>query len=131
LIIKMNIIRKIKLESLGYYKFIDIEKELVCFINDNFLNLVKVTFLEYTDYIFYFKENKLIFEYDLDENWIQLNESIWSVFITKFDYKYEEIRDLIKDIVKYYYNLYVKQVYNLSNLKIELIEYLQNNLNKF
>ena len=127
----MNIIRKIKLESLGYYKFIDIEKELVCFINDNFLNLVKVTFLEYTDYIFYFKENKLIFEYDLDENWIQLNESIWSVFITKFDYKYEEIRDLIKDIVKYYYNLYVKQVYNLSNLKIELIEYLQNNLNKF
>src|SRR6478735_255589 len=127
----MNIIRKIKLESLGYYKFIDIEKELVCFINDNFLNLTKVTFLEYTDYIFYFKENKLIFEYDLDENWIQLNESIWSVFITKFDYKYEEIRDLIKDIVKYYYNLYVKQVYNLSNLKIELIEYLQNNLNKF
>src|SRR6478735_6283393 len=88
----MNIIRKIKLESLRYYVCKDNkEKELFEFIKDNLLNLKQVSLKDFPDYIFYFKDDNCIF--------------IWKVFETKFGYNYQEIQKLIKGIVEQAYKL--------------------------
>jgi len=62
----MNIVRKIKLEQLGYYKCKDNkEKELFDYIENNMLNLKKIQLIKYPDHIFYFKGNKCIFKHNL------------------------------------------------------------------
>jgi len=72
----MNIIRKIKLESLGYYQCKDIkEKETFEIIRNNFFNLKKVVLPNYNS-IFWFKDDTLIFEHDLIFNMININKNL-------------------------------------------------------
>lgn len=80
----MNIIRKIKLEKLGYYKFTKEEKELSKFIKEYFIGLHKyINIEEFNDYynndknIYYLKNNIVIFICDKNNN-IFLNKFIWN-----------------------------------------------------
>src|SRR6478735_7507438 len=101
-----NIFRKIKLNDLGFYECNDIEKELLNFIKDNFLNLKQVILRDYPNYIFYFKDDKCIFQHTFKSNNFYVRYSfIWKVFEIKFNYNYHEISNLIKDIMKYAYKL--------------------------
>jgi len=102
----MNILRKIKINSLGMYEFSESEKELFEFIKENILNLKQVQLEKYPDYLFYFKDDKCIFQQDLKFYWFGVSyKLLWSVFENKFGYKYNETRDLIKDIVKEAYKI--------------------------
>jgi len=113
----MNIIRKIKLNSLGMYEFNDSEKELYEFIKDNFLNLKQVILRDYPNYIFYFKDDKCIFQHTFKSNNFYVRYSfIWKVFEIKFNYNYHEISNLIKDIMKY--------AYKLNEIKPKIIGYV-------
>ena len=103
----MNIIRKIKINSLGMYEFNDSEKELCEFIIYNMLNLKQVELKEYPNYIMYFNDKEEnIFQHNFKyNNFYVNNELIWSVFETKFDYNYKETSNLIKGIVEQTYKL--------------------------
>src|SRR6478735_2045338 len=102
----MNIIRKIKINSLGMYEFNDSEKELVNFIKENMLNLKQVKLKYYPISNFYFKDDKYIFQHNFKSNDFYVNdELIWEVFKTKFGYNYQEIYNLIKGIVEQAYKL--------------------------
>src|SRR6478609_1380588 len=99
----MNIIRKIKINSLGMYEFNDSEKELFKFIKENLLNLKPIVKFdgENDSRVVYYKEKNLIFYYYTNgiNNSIYINEKI---------YKYiciENKRDIIKEILKYFYNI--------------------------
>src|SRR6478735_7193796 len=104
----MNIVRKIKLESLGYYICKNnTEKELFKFIKKNMLNLKQVSLKNYTYFIFYFNnKDQNIFQHDFKYNDFYVNnELIWQNFAKKFNFDYEEIQQSIKDIVEQAYKL--------------------------
>src|SRR6478735_4947050 len=121
----MNIVRRYKLSLLKYdsltkkeltdlniiFKSVNYCKEnyeLINFIYNNFFNLKQVKLEKYPDDIFYFKDDKYIFDQDLKDPWFGVNHKlIWDVFYNKFNYNYEETRDLIKDIVKQVYKLHI------------------------
>lgn len=82
----MNIIRKIKLESLGYYTCKDdAEKDLFQFIHDNLLNLKEVELKEYSNYKFWFKDDKCIYDLDIDNNEYHFSTYIVNLFKYKFN----------------------------------------------
>jgi len=95
----MNIIRKIKLNSLGYYQFTDKEKEIVEIIENNFKNLTK----ENNDYK---NDNDIVFSY----NGYYLNISL----------KYYNLltEDIIEDICLYYYKFIPKQILAMGEFTI-------------
>src|SRR6478735_3307862 len=103
----MNIIRKIKLERLGYYNCKNNkEKELFEFIKEKLLNLKQVILKYYPDYIMYFKDDKCIFEQNLNSSWVYVNyHLICYIFETKFNYNHKETKQLIKSIVEQTYKL--------------------------
>jgi len=102
----MNIIRKIKINSLGMYEFNDSEKELFYFIKENMLNLKQVKLEKYPNYIFYFKDDKCILEQDLNCDWFGVRYlDIWEIFQYKFNYNYKETKQLIKSIIEQAYKL--------------------------
>lgn len=105
----MNITRKMKLNSLGYYNFTESEQELIDFIKDNLLNLTEVKLQKYPNFIFWFKDNKLIFlEYSFEENiLISINTNFYYFFVL-YLYKYRinietytYIRNVLCNIFKY------------------------------
>src|SRR6478735_403583 len=80
--------------------------ELIEFIYNNILNLKQVKIVKYSGYLFYFKDNKCIFQQDLNYNDFYVNdELIWTVFDNEFNYKHSEIKTLIKGIVEQAYKL--------------------------
>jgi len=120
----MNIIRKYKLSLLKYdfltkkeledlniifkeVKYCKENFELIEFIYNNLLNLKQVKLKDYPNDIFYFKDDKVIFEqYLLNTTLFFVNYYlIWGVFETKFNYNYQEIRNLIKRIVEQSYKM--------------------------
>jgi len=105
----MNIIRKIKINSLGMYEFNDSEKELVEFIKENMLNLTEVKSNKYTDETFYFKNNKFVFSILKLKNVVYVyinNHLIYEYFADFLELEYEyEIYNLIIDIIEYYYKI--------------------------
>lgn len=84
----MNIIRKIKLEQLGYYTCIDNkEKEMFQFLR-NFIELLpyKIECYGFNNSILYYQKDKFIFYYDYGTMWINkdLNyDKIKSDYINK------------------------------------------------
>src|SRR6478735_8012153 len=106
----MNIIRKIKLNNLGYYhftekelsdlnmifKFVNYSKEnyeQIKFIYNNLLNL-KINF----------KNNEIIFIHNLNSNYFYVNYNlIWLIFENKFRYTDYEINNFIESILKQTY----------------------------
>jgi|SRR6478735_598061 len=89
----MSIVRKIKLEQLGYYTCKDnTEKELFKFIKENLLNLTEIKLEEYPDSILYFKNDKCVFEYDSNMKIVFIN--------LQLNYIKE-----IENVIKYYYKL--------------------------
>src|SRR6478735_12608352 len=117
----MNIIRKYKLSLLKYdiltekelsdlniifkeVKYSKENEEGINFIYNNLFNLKQVKLSKYS--IFYFKDDKFIFEHSVNSHWICFNyELIWLVFEDKFNYNYQEIIQLIKGIMKQVYKL--------------------------
>jgi|SRR6478735_2154660 len=100
-----NLIRKIKLESLGYYEFNDYEKSLAKFIKNNLLNLKEVKLLGFIDNIYYFKDDKVIFEFNLEYNCLSLKYDLWMVLDKRHNlYKYE-IETILRNIFKKYYKI--------------------------
>jgi len=103
----MNILRKIKINSLGYYKYNNSEKKLLYFIKENMLNLKIVELKNYPDYIMYFNDKgENIFQQDLKTPWFGVNyDLIWGIIEKKFNYNYYQTRDLIKDVIEQAYKL--------------------------
>ena len=114
----MNIIRKIKLNQLGYYQFTDDEKKLITFLNENFLNLKKIQFPYYYASIFYFKEDKCIFQYNL------IDKCVWIPNYIEFNFyncsKFE-LYDM-KPFLTYKYDIDIQFIGGHSNFYYEQIE---------
>ena len=139
----MNIIRLYKLHNIfdnvltekeindlvsifNYVKYTKENEKLIDFIYNNFLNLEKITLTLYPNNIFYFKNDKLILDHELDSNWIVLN--LESEFYKNFgninNYKYLKI---FERLIKNNYNIKNKHLTFISNNYINYIEniYLQ------
>lgn len=125
----MNIVRKIKLDQLGYYHCKDDkEKKLFEFIKDNLLNLTQIYLKYHNNRKFYFKDEKCLF-------YIK-NKTIT---LSKYNFKYlfdnlflEEIYNLLFDILLKYYN--IKILFFDFRSSIHLFEsinkYYKNEYNK-
>src|SRR6478735_3798025 len=114
----MNIIRNIKLESLGYYICKDNnEKEIFEFIQNYFLNVKPITVEIYGNYIFYFKEEKCIYELDINNNEYSFSTYIVHLFRCKHN---KDIRKILNNSLgkvilytSYDYVLVEKKVNNI------------------
>jgi len=120
----MNIFRKIKLEKLGYYKLNDYEKELFKFIKDNFFNLKKVEYTNYTNSVFWFKENKLIFV--IDDNWYGINSILFVDIQLKFGF--DKAENIIKSVLKEKYKLNQFDIGTLNDMWVNIREIEYKNL---
>jgi len=123
----MNIIRKIKLEKLGYYICKNNkEKDLFKFIKENLLNLTEIKLEESPNEIFWFNNTELIFNYDIEFEMFGIRENIINYLSNK------EINNLIKDICKsnkeinraytqdYSFQLKIEELYKFSKLKAKI-----------
>jgi len=99
----MNILRKIKLNTLGYYEIIDDEKELITFIKDNLLDLKEIKLNKYQNVRFWFKNDRCIFEYSLYKNKLSINNiDIRFYLLYLFGYDDQGIENLSKCLMKNY-----------------------------
>lgn len=102
----MNIIRKIKLNSLGCYNFKPEENDLIEFVKDNLLGL-KLMFDKKVNNNYYVNNNdREIIRYCMLYNDLYINYAlIWNKFKTKFKLDDSDIEILMKDIVVKCYNI--------------------------
>jgi|SRR6478735_7616318 len=128
----MNIIRNIKLESLGYYQYKDNnEKELFEFIKNNLLTLKKVKLFDEINKIFYFKDDNCIFIHDSKINNFNLKYKIWLIFVNNFNCTNKETKEIVSNIAKYHYKLNGIESFGfLSEENIKLCENEYNKKNK-
>lgn len=103
----MNIIRKIKLNSLGNYQFTDKEKEIVEIIENNFKNLI----IENNDY-----KNNIDIVFSYNEYYLYVTSKYWELLENISSYI--ETESIIKDICLYYYKFIPKQILITSEFTI-------------
>jgi len=103
----VNIIRKIKLEQLGYYKFTDSEKELVNFLIDNIQNLTISNNM-------FLKNDRVIFYHDSLH--IKIPYTIWYKLQIEYKFNYNEINNVLKFFIYQYYESYfnINKIYFCS-----------------
>lgn len=82
------------------------DPELILFIKNNFLNLLEVKLDQYPNSLFYVKEDKCIFDLDLNRKVLYTDPIIWSDITGHFNYSYQELSNLIKSVVEPNYKLY-------------------------
>lgn len=125
----INIIRKIKINKLGYYDFNDVENQIFKVIKDNLYDLKKMYLYTY-DYYFYFKNTELIFYYDPIKNNIRMNSSfIYQLFFNIVED--DKLSDkIILDVIEYIYKIKTKTIYYICYYSKDNIKYIYENCNK-
>ena len=127
----MNIVRKIKLEKLGYYTYKDNrEKELFEFIKNNLLNLKEIYLDEYHNEVFWFNKENVVFIYSLKYLCVDIRHDIWNFIETQLKFTYEETNIILRNIIKENYKINVITIYKLSIKEIILIENEYSKKNK-
>ena len=86
-----------------------LKNKIIKYLNSEFSNLEQFEPKEWTtDYIFFMKDGKVIFEYDKKNEFVYISyNEIWAILESFFGLEYEEIQDLTKEWVKEHYNLRV------------------------
>lgn len=92
----MNIIRKIRLNNLGYYQIKDNEKDSFEFIKTNLLNIKPVIFNK--DIMYFNNDRKMIFQYNLDNNNLYTNDFIFNALENDYMYKDDDIYMILLNI---------------------------------
>ena len=78
---------------------------------------IKFDFIEYKEYIFYFYKDDYLFYQDKKNMKFYINYyKIWSVFESKFNINYEEIREFMKGMIDKHFNL--KDYTPIANLHL-------------
>jgi len=69
--------------------------------------IIKINKKEYPNWIFYFNKNNIcIFEYNKKNKYFLCSHSnYWTIFMKKFNFNYNQIKEITKDIVENYFNL--------------------------
>jgi|SRR6478735_7969070 len=119
----MNIIRKIKLNKLGYYNFSEEELKIVELYEKYFTDLTKVKINNVT---YYFKSKKFIMRYDVMNFYPDINNEISQYVMTNFiNLEYFNKVDLISKIIGEILKVKITSWDNVDNYHyIERIEYL-------
>jgi|SRR6478735_3814592 len=128
----MNIVRKIKLNQLGYYKFKDSENDIIELIKSRILNLKIIKIDEYPYIHFYTKNNYILFYHDFNSKMISTSfHNFYNLFIQSCT-SHKEYEYLINTLLKYYYNIDNKHIfYSMfidNNFYSEVMEILQTNV---
>jgi len=119
----MNIVRKIKLRKLKFYTCNKKESKLLDFIENYFLNLKIIKLKRFSNHIFWFKNNKCIFEYNLKYNIFTVKYTkFWEIFNIHFNYNDDQTNKLIKDVIEDVYKLSIIQN-SISIIPSSLIEH--------
>lgn len=90
-----NIFRKIKLNDLGFYDGKDYDKELLKSIKYYFIDVEEFKSINYSDYIFYFKNKICIYSFH-----IEYKIFYFSDYIEEYFHKYKngiDIKNLLSD----------------------------------
>ena len=68
--------------------------------------VIKINNVHYRDWLFWFKGDKCLFDYNLKsgEFWVNYKE-IWSIFESEFGLNYYQIKEFIRDMVEQHFNL--------------------------
>jgi hypothetical protein len=92
-----------------------LEKLAINWLNDNFGDLEPVQSEKYPNFIYYKKNNKVIFEYNKKYEKVSVGyDKIWSFFEHYFSMEYQQIQELIKLWVEERYNLSVTTITSTS-----------------
>jgi hypothetical protein len=88
-----------------------IEKFTINWLNDNFRDLNIIKSERYPDYIFFIKDNKVIFDYNKIYKIVHLNyNEIWFMLEKFFNLDYDQVRDIPRKWLEEYYNLDIKSI---------------------
>lgn len=105
------------------------EPKLIKFIEDSFFDLKKVKLEKYPDSVFYFKDDKCHFEYDIKTNSVWINcILIWEVLKVKFYFDYHQIKDLTKSIIGSLY--YFRDITTIISFVVKMREVEQTYMKK-
>jgi len=95
------------------------DDKIITFISDNFFDLETKKSDKYLNHIFYFKDNKCIFCYDLNNKYCYVNyQRIWEFFEKEFNYRYYDTSKLIELIIKEIYQLEIELTLAIIFLQI-------------
>jgi hypothetical protein len=96
-------------------KFIITENKLenlvIKWLNNNYGDLEPFETKKYPDYIFFIKDNKVIFDYDKKYRIVRLNYyEIWFVLEKVFNLDSDQVRDIPRKWLEEHYNLDIKSI---------------------
>lgn len=86
----------------------NLKKIVIKYLNSEFSNLEQYETKKYPDYIFFKKDNKVIFDYNKENGYVYISyDEIWSFLESFFGLEYKEIQDLTKEWVEEHFKLRV------------------------
>ena len=89
-----------------------LERTVINWLDNEFGDLTPYKTGKYPHLIFYMKDDKVIFEYDVRYSDVYLSyEHIWEFLTNFFNMDYIQIQNTTKKWIKGYYNLEVKTIY--------------------
>jgi hypothetical protein len=92
-----------------------LNKTILKWLNSEYGDLTPYETEEYTDYIFFKKNDTVIFDYNKKNGVVTISyDHIWSFLENFFGLEYEEIQDLIKKWVEEHYKLGVTTTNSVS-----------------
>lgn len=102
----------------------NLKHKIIKYLNSEYSNLEQFEPKEWTtDYIFFMKDGKVIFEYDKKNEFVYISyNKIWAILESFFGLEYEKIRHLIKEWVEGHYNLRVTTTATRSLALTNLVE---------
>ena len=84
---------------------------------------IKIDEHRFPNKIFWFREDRRIFDYDKETGYFWVNNSlVWSVFESEFGLNYDQIKDLIKGRVEEHFKLKDVTPLKVGMLKMKMVE---------
>jgi len=85
-----------------------LKHKIINYLNKEYSGLIWYETDKWEDYIFFMKNDKVIFEYNKENGYVYISyDRIWSFLESFFGLKFEEIQDLTKEWVEEHYKLSV------------------------
>jgi hypothetical protein len=88
------------------------DSAIIRWLNSEYGDLTPIEMEEYSNYIIFMKDDKVIFEYNKRSGVVSISyDNIWSILSNFFGLEDKEIEEITKEWVESRYKLWVKNTY--------------------
>jgi hypothetical protein len=100
-----------------------LKHKIINYLNKEYSGLIWYETDKWEDYVFFMKNDKVIFEYNKKSGKVYISyEHIWSFLSSFFGLRYTEIQDLTKEWVEEHYKLSVTTTKNNGGVLLNPVE---------